>query len=281
MSHEDVGVAEERWRMRAMDRAHLGAKSTGDKVEREAEWCHAALSNVLDATAKQITICAHSKRWWNGHIEEKRSQLVREKRRRRTSAATAQAKAKLQKSFCRAKDKMWNDNLNYLRGAEVWRALKFANPQAGMTVEALTDREGKEAIKIAKKDEMLRRESFPRNWDDQYFQLPPAGQSHQSITDQAVKSALILLSIRTAPGPDKLSFGDVRLLWKWDNERIVELAKRAVSMGRHQAVWKRVSEIVVRKPGKDNYTNLKANRCISLLSCMRKVVEKVVADLLA
>jgi len=37
---------------------------------------------VLDATAKTITICEHSKRWWNGEIEEKRSHLGIEKRRR-------------------------------------------------------------------------------------------------------------------------------------------------------------------------------------------------------
>jgi hypothetical protein len=38
--------------------------------------------------------------------------------------------------------------------------------------------------------------------------------------------------------------------------------------------------VVIRKPGKDNYMKLKAYRSISLLSCMRKVVEKVVVVLL-
>jgi len=52
-------------------------------------------------------------------------------------------------------------------------------------------------------------------------------------------------------------------------------------MGRHPAVWKRASGVVIRKPGKDDYTKLKAYRSISLLSCMGKVVEKVVAQLLS
>jgi hypothetical protein len=130
MSQDDVEAAEELWRERAKDRAHLAAESTGDEVESEAEWCHEALSKVLDATAKKITICMHSKGWWNSEIKEKRTQLGREKRRRSRSAATAQAKAELQKSVRRAKDKMWNDYLKNLRGAEVWRAAKFANPWA-------------------------------------------------------------------------------------------------------------------------------------------------------
>jgi len=38
---------------------------------------------------------------------------------------------------------MWSDYLQNLRRAEVWSAARYANPRAGMTVEALTDREGK------------------------------------------------------------------------------------------------------------------------------------------
>jgi hypothetical protein len=42
-----------------------------------------------------------------------------------------------------------------LGGGEVRRAVKFTNPQAGATMEALTDREGKQANPIAEKEEML------------------------------------------------------------------------------------------------------------------------------
>ena len=36
--------------------------------------------------------------------------------------------------------------------------------------------------------------------------------------------------------------------------------------------------MVICKPGKDDYTKLKAYRSISLISCMGQVVEKVVAE---
>ena len=45
--------------------------------------------------------------------------------------------------------------------------------------------------------------------------------------------------------------------------------------------WKRASGVVIRKPGKDDYTKLKAYRTISLLSCMGIVMGKVVADMLS
>jgi len=213
MSQEDKVQAEKLWRERARGRAYLGVESTGDDVESEAEWCQEALGKVLDATAKKIRICSGSKRWWNGEIKERRSQLGREKTRRRRSAATTHAKAELQKSILSAKDRMWKDYLKNMRGAEVWRAAKYANPRAGATGEALTDRDGRQANTITEKEETLRRESFPSNEHDQYFELLPAGEAHQSVTEHAVERALFAQSIGKAPGPDKLSFGAVRLLW--------------------------------------------------------------------
>jgi hypothetical protein len=105
---------------------------------------------------------------------------------------------------------------------------------------------------------MLRRESFPPNDNDQYYELPPAGSAHTRVTEQAVERALHSQSVKKAPGPDKLSFGAIQLLWKWDKERIVRLTRAAIRTGRHPAVWKRAREVVIRKPGKDDYTQLKA-----------------------
>jgi len=61
----------------------------------------------------------------------------------------------------------------------------------------------------------------------------------------------------------------------------VELAKAAVWRGRHPGGWGSASGVVILKPGKDDYRKLKACRSISQLSCMGKVVAKVVAELLA
>jgi len=61
----------------------------------------------------------------------------------------------------------------------------------------------------------------------------------------------------------------------------VRLTKVAIRTGRHPSVWKRASGMVIRKPGKDDHTQLKAFPSILLSSCMGKVVEKVVAELLS
>jgi len=121
-------------------------------------------------------------------------------------------------------------------GAEVWRAARYANPRAGTTVEALTDRDGKQTNTSLEKEEMVRHKSFPPNDGDQYYELPPAGSAHTRVTEQAVELALFSQSVKKAPGPDELSFGAIQLLWKWDTERIVRPTRGAIRTGRHPAV---------------------------------------------
>lgn len=61
----------------------------------------------------------------------------------------------------------------------------------------------------------------------------------------------------------------------------MERVKGVVRTGQHPAVWKRASRVVICKRGKNDYMKLKAYRFIPLQSCMGKVVQNVVAKLLA
>jgi len=80
MTEEDAEAAEKLWVELAKERAHLQAECTKDKVEQEAACCQEAMSSILNATAKEIRICAKSKRWWNPDIKERRQAVGREKR---------------------------------------------------------------------------------------------------------------------------------------------------------------------------------------------------------
>ena len=62
--------------------------------------------------------------------------------------------------------------MQILSGVKVCRAARYANPGAGMTMGALTDRAVKQANTAAEKEQMLKRESFPPNDNDQNFELP-------------------------------------------------------------------------------------------------------------
>jgi len=195
-----------------MGRTYLRVQSTGNEVESEAKWFQEVLCMVVNATADSIIICAQSTRQWNCEIKERWSQLGREKRKRCRSAAKAQPKAALQKSIWRAKDRMWNEYLKNLRGADVWRAEMYAIPWEGATMQAQTARDGKQADTFTGKEQMLRQRSSPPNEHKQYFDRPPGVHMHQFISEQTLKQALIARLVWNAPGLDTLPFGAVPLV---------------------------------------------------------------------
>ena len=71
------------------------------------------------------------------------------------------------------------------------------------------------------------------------------------------------------------------LFFSWDTARVVALIRAHIRLGIHPARWKLARGIIIPKPGKDDYSAAKACRCISLLNCLGKMVEKVVADLIS
>jgi hypothetical protein len=101
---------------------------------------------------------------------------------------------------------------------------------------------------------MLCRKSFPPSDANQYYERPPNPSAHTRATEQAVERALFSQSVEKVPGPDKLFFGGIRLLFKWGKDRIVGLMKAAIRTGRHPSVVRQARGVVSPKPGKDNYT---------------------------
>jgi len=163
----------------------------------------------------------------------------------------------------------------------VLEAAPYVYPWVGMTVEALPDREGRQPNRSLAKDEMLLHESFPHHKTAQYDEHPPTGSALIRVTEYAVEQSLYSQSVKNALEPNKLSFGTIQQLCKWDKEMIVTLRRAAIHTGRHPAAWKRASGVVIRKPGKDDYTKPKAHHSILLLSCTGKVIQKPAVQLLS
>lgn len=107
------------------------------------------------------------------------------------------------------------------------------------------------------------------------------GSAYIRITSQLVEKALFCQSPTKAPGPDKLNFKVIRLLWNWDPGRITAIVKNTIRLHYHPKSWKRARGILLEKGNKREKSLVKSYRVISLLNCMGKLVEKVIAEELA
>jgi hypothetical protein len=73
----------------------------------------------MNATEKEIKICATSKRWWNVNIHERTKKVGREKLRRWTSGPGADVKALLNRGTGQSMRDIYRDYLQTIRGADV------------------------------------------------------------------------------------------------------------------------------------------------------------------
>ena len=88
-------------------------------------------------------------------------------------------------------------------------------------------------------------------------------------------------SVKKAPGPDRLTFRAIQLIWDRDSDKVVELIHACIRTGIHPQVWNTAKGVVLKKPGKPDYSNVNAYRVICLLNCLGKVLEKVVATMIS
>jgi hypothetical protein len=137
------------------------------------------------------------------------------------------------------------------------------------------------AATFGEKEALFREQAFPQaSKEDSRMTLPPPSTAHELVSEAVVKEALFSQGIEKALGTDLLNFRAIRLLWRFDQARIIALTRQCLRLGIHPGAWKIAKGILLRKPGKPIYIVAKAYRVISLLKCLSKVVEKLAAELI-
>ncbi len=103
------------------------------------------------------------------------------------------------------------------------------------------------------------------------------GSAHTKINEEVVGQALMTQAATKAPGPDKINFQILQMIWGWDKARITSMVYHTIRLGYYPTQWKSVRGILLEKGGKRDFGLVRSYWVISLLNCIGKVVEKVVA----
>ena len=132
---------------------------------------------------------------------------------------------------------------------------------------------------MEEKEALVRAHAFPKSPPFSARELRPIqGIAHSQITHELIEKSLFCQSPTKAPGPDKLNFKAIRLAWSWDPGQITAIIQNAVRLHYHPKSWKQAQGILLEKNNKRDKSLVKSYRVISLLNCMGKLLEKVVAE---
>ena len=92
-----------------------------------------------------------------------------------------------------------------------------------------------------------------------------------------VRNAIMTSSPAKAPGPDRLGFAVIQQAYAAAPSVFEKTYTLLFNHGYYPKCWREGIGVVLPKPKKDDYSKPKAYRIITLLNCLEKVLEKILA----
>jgi hypothetical protein len=132
----------------------------------------------------------------------------------------------------------------------------------------------------------LRKAFFPKpphaELDDiQLAEYPDEAPHETRVTISQVREAVNKLAPNKAPGPDEITNRVLKSTLPTIERHIQALAQASIHLGHFPKAFKHTSTVVLRKPGKSDYTKVKAYRPIALENTLGKVLESIMADIIS
>ena len=254
-------------------------------LEAKAIYLTECIKNTVDLFVPRQRICAKSKPWWNNELTEMRKALSSKKRiwkRCRNDEAWANV-VRMRNSYHDAiklaKNQSWTNFLNNAEGKEVFQAYKFTRPRLIEKLPPIQNSQKELKTEFNEKCEAFLEAMYPPPPEIQINEESLSDESIQwpRVIEGETKHAINSSAPRKAPGPDGMSFAIIQRAYKSIPEIFNLVYPDLIENGYHPKIWREGTGIILKKPDKPNYSIPKAYRIITLLNCLGKVAEKIIA----
>lgn len=221
----------------------------------------------------------HSKAapWWNAACAVATQNL----RRAQTPEEKRLTHARLKGTVRTAKRK-WADD--YIEKAQLWEVAKWRH---GRKLSKVPSLQGPAGLAHSHEEvaNILSSRFFPKTppevapqFLDDPAPLPPRTLIH--IDRAFIEPLLQKASKRSAPGMSGHSWTIIKWAWEANPDHLTNILEACLRAGHHPRSWKEAVVCVIPKPHRADYTQAKNFRPISLLECLGKLLEKIVAKLI-
>lgn len=257
-----------------------------------------AMQAATSSTGKRYRPCARSKPWWDDELRDAaralaalRLEQARERQEQQThDQRLADRIIKARNTFhrmCKKKKKQHAvETLESAKDQDIWSFQNWSRGTRNYPTPPI-DRGAHipPAVTHEEKCEALRTE---------LYQPPPALPTpyipdtetpiedelpFENITEEEVYEAIHKTSTNTAPGYSQITYQCLQWAWRSQQGRklLTSLMQKCLETGYHPKTWRKAVAVALRKPNKQDYGNPRSYRLITLLECMGKVLERIVA----
>src|SRR5438034_6051093 len=234
-----------------------------------------------------------SKSWWSDELKMLRKEMTKYRRKwRKYSDNQAEkeyheARANYYYEVKKAKSNCWNNFLENASGKKIFKAFQYTKQNKVEKLSILqyqSENKKEKIITFQKKCNAFLKTLFIKSPES----IEPSWADYQEsddwiwpeVTRDEIKTAIFTSSIKKAAGPDSISFLILQKIYSVLEERFYKLYKALIQFGYHSKCWKEAVGVVLRK-GNRKATISKSYRVVSLLNCMGKVAEKIIATRLS
>ena len=206
------------------------------------------------------------------------------RRKHETDKAAWRLKAnKYASEIARAKETTWKEFVNNADGKTIWQIKKYID---NIPTSAFVPTLENSVMTNEQKANVLQNAFFPpppsANLADIHLTTyPPEIRYNPQITTRQIRQAINQLAPDKAPGPDGISNRVLKHVLPVIENHLQTLMQASINRGHFPKPFKVTTTVVLRKPGKSDYTKAKAYRPIALENTLGKVMESVMASVMS
>ena len=101
------------------------------------------------------------------------------------------------------------------------------------------------------------------------------------MTEKELENAIFSSSIKSIAESDKIDFLIIQKAYLSISQLFHQLYKKLIKLDFHPDIWKDSIDVIIKKFNKENYSDPKSYRVISLLNCLGKISERIIAERLS
>ena len=248
---------------------------TPEEVEEADKRLRKAMETAYRATSLATTSGRVQAPWWSPRLREARQE-----------AKATGVFAPFRKEVRKAKRDYWQRTIDEADTPEaVWKLAKWRKPrrQAEAPEIRVNNRVYTTALEKNKFFALRLEEAGEREDPGRQIGPPPrALPDLPQVSEEDAKRGLCPTNKpSTAPGRDNLTRSVWKAAWPVIGKHVTALYNAVLDLGYVPTAWKEAKVVMIQKPGKDDYTAPKSYRPISLLPCLAKGLEAIVAKFLS
>jgi ribonuclease HI len=256
------------------------ANWTTDSLDLAASELTQAITTAAISSIPLKKPGSRAKPWWNTDLLALRQAMLREQRSIARYPDSKQLYLAAKNSYFlaikRAKRDHWNQFLEKEDPKSIYKAMAYTKDRQPEKLPPILGRES-----FQDKCDILRESLFPSppqapepNWES----YEPSTWNWSILTTSELENACSAKIKGKTPGPDSIGQDIILQAYRAIPEVFYQLYSRLINLGHHPKCWKQATGAILRKEKKPDYTAPKAYRVISLLNCLGKVSERILAQ---